>query len=315
MTFNQRPSYEQYPSYGSYQQPEVNSGMNPIVNALSRGLIQKKLNQKGSSGNSFARAMERWSGNAGTGVATPLTGGVEAGAGIGNTAEMAGAGAGLATGVNTSLDAQAAGNVNPDFSSGGFMDKTGRAMDTGFGDTGAGGGLRVSDNGPGLQQGQNTGFGYDANANNGAGEMTLNGEPSSSSDGSYAGAVTGALAGANAGVNNYYNDPNMRNGKDGFGKHHADYRATIGGGTVGGLIGYYTDGYGNAAVPAVVEAIHPTMERFTRGLINTGDKVGDSAGAYVMDPIGTVASGKYSNEELARDKVKYSLMGGLAKFV
>lgn len=316
MSFNQRPPYEQYPA-GQPIQHETDAGINPVVNALTKGLVMKKMGQKRTGGNPFAKALERWrGGNTGTGVATPLTGGVEAGTGIGDTALKAGQGANLASdAANLSLDAQSAGNTTPDFTSGGYLDKTGRAMNTGFGEEGAGGGLRVSDSEPGLRQTEGTGFGYNPDANGGAGEMTLNGEAQGQDGGSWFSAATGAYAGANQGVQNYYNDPNMRNGKDGFGKHHADYRATVGGGTLGGVMGYYGGSIGSMLAPAAVEWAHPGMEKFTRGLINTGDKVGDSAGAYVMDPIGTVASGKYSNRELAEDKVKYSLLGGLAKFV
>lgn len=298
------------------QQTPQRAQMNPVLSALAKGLVSGQ----GQKGNGLAaQALKKaFAQPGGDGLTVPASGGVGTGDGITPAASLAGQGAAISAAPaalsSSPLADQAAGNVSPDFSAGGYLDQSGRAVDTGFGDTGLGGGLRASDTGPGLQQG-NSGFGYDATANNGAGEMTLNGKSSNTSGGSWGSAVTGALAGAGAGVNNYYKDPNMRNQKDGFGVHHADYRATIGGGTVGGLMGYYGGSLGSMAAPMVVDAIHPTMERLTRTMINTGDKLGDSAGAYVADPIGTVASGKYSNEQLLQDKIKYSLLGGLGKFV
>ena len=114
--------------------------------------------------------------------------------------------------------------------------------------------------------------------------------------GSWGGAVGGAMAGAAAGQLNYMRDDNMRNQKDGFGTHSKDYRAHLGGAALGGVMGYY--GLGAAAGPAVIAA-HEVMEPATRWAINTGDKMGGAGGAMMMDPFGTVASGKYSGEELA----------------
>jgi hypothetical protein len=114
--------------------------------------------------------------------------------------------------------------------------------------------------------------------------------------GSWGGAVGGAMTGAAAGHVNYMRDDNMRNQKDGFGTHSKDYRAHVGGAALGGVMGYY--GMGAAAGPAVVAA-HEVMEPATRWAINTGDKMGGAGGAMMMDPFGTVASGKYSGKELA----------------
>lgn len=143
---------------------------------------------------------------------------------------------------------------------------------------------------------------YDS-AGNQIGETTTSqgtpGGDSGGSNASYVGAATGALAGYGRGKKNYYTDPAMRDGKDGFGKYHRDYRAEVGGGTVGGLIGYYTDGLGNGLIGPVVDWLHPYAQDFTRWLINTGDKAGGVYGSMVADPIGTWASGKYSNSDIA----------------
>lgn len=120
----------------------------------------------------------------------------------------------------------------------------------------------------------------------------------SSDSGSYMGAATGALAGYGAGKKNYYTDPAMRSGEDGFGKYHRDYRAEAGGGTLGGVIGYYSEGLANPLIPSIVEWIHPYMQDMTRDMIMLGDKAGGAYGAMMVDPIGTVASGKYSNSDL-----------------
>jgi len=125
--------------------------------------------------------------------------------------------------------------------------------------------------------------------------------------GSWGGAVGGALAGAAAGHMNYQNDPNMSNQRDGFGTKYRDNRAEVGGAVLGGVMGYY--GLGGMAGPAV-QAAHPVMEPTTRWLINTGDSFGGAGGALMMDPIGTVASGKYDGKELALG----ALMGPAAKW-
>jgi hypothetical protein len=126
--------------------------------------------------------------------------------------------------------------------------------------------------------------------------------------GSWAGVPGGAISGAMAGHQASINDPDMSNGKDGFGKHWRDSRAEVGGAVAGGVMGYY--GLGALAGPAVT-ASHPWMESSTRWLINTGDSFGGAGGALMMDPIGTVASGKYSAGDLA----KGFLLGPLSKYV
>jgi len=114
--------------------------------------------------------------------------------------------------------------------------------------------------------------------------------------GGWGGAAQGAMAGFAAGQYNYENDPVMKSGKDGFGENYPDYRAQVGGAVLGGVMGYY--GLGALAGPAVIAA-HPVAEPATRWAINTGDKMGGAGGALMLDPFGTVASGKYSGEELA----------------
>lgn len=142
---------------------------------------------------------------------------------------------------------------------------------------------------------------YDSAGNQIGNTTTSQGTPdagSSGSSASYVGAATGALAGYGRGKKNYYTDPAMRDGKDGFGKYHRDYRAEVGGGTVGGLIGYYTEGLGNGFIGPIVDWLHPYAQDATRWLINTGDSLGGAYGAMVADPIGSWASGKYSNSDL-----------------
>ncbi len=116
----------------------------------------------------------------------------------------------------------------------------------------------------------------------------------------YGGAALGALGGYMAGRENYKNDPNMWNGKDGYGKYHKDYRAEVGGGTLGGVMGYFGGPIGGALAYPTVKVAHKFMEPATRKVINFGDKVGGSGGALMLDPIGTVSSGKYSWGELGK---------------
>lgn len=123
----------------------------------------------------------------------------------------------------------------------------------------------------------------------------------------WAGVPSGAAQGFMAGQYNYETDPRMKSGKDGFGKHYSDSRAQVGGTILGGTMGYF--GLGSLAAPATVAA-HQVMEPTTRWLINTGDQIGGAGGALMLDPIGTVASGKYSGKELAIG----ALMGPPAKW-
>jgi hypothetical protein len=123
----------------------------------------------------------------------------------------------------------------------------------------------------------------------------------------WAGVPGGAAQGFVAGQYNYETDPRMKSGKDGFGKHYSDSRAQVGGTILGGTMGYF--GLGNFAGPATLAA-HQVMEPTTRWLINTGDQMGGAGGALMLDPIGTVASGKYSGKELAIG----ALMGPPAKW-
>ena len=126
--------------------------------------------------------------------------------------------------------------------------------------------------------------------------------------GSWAGVPGGAISGAMAGHQASQNDPDMHNGKDGFGKHWRDSRAEVGGAVAGGVMGYY--GLGAMAGPAVA-ASHPFMEPTTRALINFGDSWGGAGGALMMDPFGAVSSGKYSGGELALG----ALLGPFSKLV
>lgn len=118
--------------------------------------------------------------------------------------------------------------------------------------------------------------------------------------GGWASAAGGALNGAMQGHQNYLDDPNMRSGQDGYGKHHRDYRAEVGGGFLGGVLGYYGGPVGAAVAGPAVKLAHPYAERGTREVMNFGDKVGGESGSLALDPIGTMASGKYSWGDLGK---------------
>jgi len=129
-----------------------------------------------------------------------------------------------------------------------------------------------------------------------AGGMAQNYASTGSMAAGWAGVPGGAVNGFMAGQYNYETDPVMKSGKDGFGEHYPDYRAQVGGTILGGVMGYY--GLGSLAGPATIAA-HQFMEPATRWAINTGDSFGGAGGALMMDPFGTVSSGKYSGKELA----------------
>ena len=143
---------------------------------------------------------------------------------------------------------------------------------------------------------------------NGTESATTASEASTASEGmsmggGWASAAGGALAGVMAGHKNYEEDPNMRNHKDGYGDKHKDYRAEVGGGFLGGVLGYYGGPVGAAVAYPAVRYAHKFMEPATRKVINAGDKVGGSGGAMMVDPIGTMASGKYSWGDIAKGAV------------
>lgn len=164
----------------------------------------------------------------------------------------------------------------------------------------SGSGMWIDSNtGQGIQSGTQVPAGYTATESSStiAANDAASGS-STSNTSAYLGAATGALAGYGRGKKNYYTDPAMRSGEDGFGKYHRDYRAEVGGGVLGGVIGYYTNGLGNGFVGPIVDWFHPYAQDMTRDAIMLGDKVGGAYGAMVMDPIGTWASGKYSNSDL-----------------
>ena len=122
----------------------------------------------------------------------------------------------------------------------------------------------------------------------------------------WGGAASGAASGFMAGHYVSQTDPNLSNQKDGFGKNWQDRRAYVGGAILGGVMGYY--GLGSLAGPATVYA-SKFMEPATRSAIKWGDSWGGAGGALMVDPIGSVASGKYSTSELA----KGALLGPFAK--
>lgn len=127
--------------------------------------------------------------------------------------------------------------------------------------------------------------------------------------GGWGSAFGGALSGYNQGAQNYRDDPNMWNQKDGFGTQHKDYRAEVGGGTLGGVMGYFGGPVGAALAGPTVKAVHPFAEKTTRGLINFGDKWGGATGASMMDPVGTMSSGKYKWGEIFQVPFTKNLFG------
>ena len=121
--------------------------------------------------------------------------------------------------------------------------------------------------------------------------------------------VAGGMAGANQGHENYVNDPKMHSTDDGFNKYHRDYRAELGGGMLGGVLGYWGGPIGAAAAGPVVKAVHPTAERFSRNMVKLGDKWGGATGAMIADPAAAVGSGKYSWGEIAQVPFTKKLFG------
>lgn len=122
----------------------------------------------------------------------------------------------------------------------------------------------------------------------------------------WAGVPGGVVNGVMAGHYISQTDPNLSNQKDGFGKNWQDRRAYVGGAITGGVMGYY--GLGALAGPATILG-SKFMEPATRAAIKWGDSWGGAGGALMLDPIGAVASGKYSTSELA----KGALLGPFTK--
>ena len=121
----------------------------------------------------------------------------------------------------------------------------------------------------------------------------------------------GALAGLQQGMVNARNDPNMSNHRNGFGNAYPDVRAQVGGTVLGGVMGYFGGPAGAAFAGPAVELVHPYAEQATRTMINFGDSWGGAGGALMMDPIGTLSSGKYNIGELA----KGAFLGPFAKWL
>lgn len=113
-------------------------------------------------------------------------------------------------------------------------------------------------------------------------------------------AAAGAFSGAMQGHQNYNTDPKMHSKEDGFGAHHRDYRAELGGGTLGGVLGYFGGPVGAAVAGPVVKEAHPYGERLSRNMVREGDNIGGAGGALMLDPVATVGSGKYSWGDLGK---------------
>lgn len=110
----------------------------------------------------------------------------------------------------------------------------------------------------------------------------------------------GAYSGFRQGMENSKNDPNMNNHKDGFGTAHDDWRAEVGGGVLGGALGYLGGPIGSAVAGPVVKAAHPIMEKGSRAMVKFGDSWGGAGGAMMMDPLATITSGKYGWGDIAK---------------
>lgn len=127
----------------------------------------------------------------------------------------------------------------------------------------------------------------------------------SSSGGGWGSAFGGAVAGVTAAMNRRKKyedegreDPVMERARaDGFGEKHEDYRDIVGGGTLGAVLGYFGGPVGAAVAGPVVDAVHPYGEKLTRNLVNFGDDMGGVGGAMMTDPVGAIASGKYSRSD------------------
>lgn len=146
-------------------------------------------------------------------------------------------------------------------------------------------------------QTSNSGGGLGGALGNTAGGMAQNYASTGSFKAGWAGVPGGAANGFMAGQYIYETDPRMKSKKDGFGTKYPDYRAQVGGTALGAVMGYY--GLGGLAGPATIAA-HQVAEPVTRAAIKWGDSWGGSGGALMVDPIGTVASGKYSGGELLK---------------
>lgn len=146
-----------------------------------------------------------------------------------------------------------------------------------------------------------------------AGKMGEGGKSSNSDSGSYLGAATGALAGYSQGTAAEHTNPDYTSGEDDYGKYdtlgtgggikgkdgkvYYDKRGQIGHTIGGGFLGYWG---GSPLVSSVARWSDPYLEDMTRSVINLGDRLGGVTGAVMLDPIGAIASGKYSTNEIGK---------------
>lgn len=188
----------------------------------------------------------------------------------------------------------------------------------GFDGYAGGSGISQSSTGQGLQMGNAQGISYSPVSDGGTGSATSGGD-ASGSGGGWASAVAGAVVGYKTASNRRKEyeakgekDPYMERAKeDGFGKYHEDNRDLAGGGTLGGVLGYFGGPVGTMVAEPVVDAVHPYGEKLSRFMVNTGEKLtGDSSGSFALDPIATVASGKYKNSDIIKDGLKFALFKG-----
>lgn len=188
----------------------------------------------------------------------------------------------------------------------------GYSAPAGFDGYTGGSGLSASGGGQGLQIGNTQGVSYSPVSEGGTGLGTSGGEGGGSGmGGGWASAITGALAGMGAAKKrrNEYEakgekDPYMAKGEaEGFGVYHDDVRDYAGGGVLGGVLGYFGGPVGSAVAGPVVDAVHPYGEKLSRFMVTTGDDLGGVGGAMTLDPIGTMASGKYKWSDIIKGGV------------
>lgn len=184
----------------------------------------------------------------------------------------------------------------------------GYSAPSGFDGYTGGSGLSTSGGGQGLQMGNTQGVSYSPVSEGGTGMGTSGGDSGGGMGGGWASAIAGAMAGIGAATNRRKEyeakgekDPYMAKGEEeGFGVYHEDQRDIAGGGVLGGVLGYFGGPIGSAVAGPVVDAVHPYGEKLSRFMVTTGDDLGGVGGAMTLDPIGTMASGKYSWSDIIK---------------
>lgn len=216
-----------------------------------------------------------------------------------------GGGSGLSlkdSGQGVSFSAASSGGSGLGSSGGGY------SAPAGFDGYTGGSGLSSSGGGQGLQMGSTQGVSYSPVSEGGTGMGSSGGDSGGGMGGGWASAIAGAMAGIGAATKRRdeyeakgEKDPYMAKGEEeGFGVYHEDQRDIAGGGVLGGVLGYFGGPIGSAIAGPVVDAVHPYGEKLSRFMVTTGDDLGGVGGAMTLDPIGTMASGKYSWSDIIK---------------